>query len=77
MSKILGDKNQPTVLRSCLDIACTSNIVEFLSELGCHLEYEHVCKGYIFRKGRMKITMSKVFRVINVCYLLVMNLMAK
>ena len=24
-----------TIVRSCYDIACTSNVVEFLSELGC------------------------------------------
>ncbi len=61
--KILGEKNQPTVLRSCIDIACTPNVVEFLSELGCRIEFEYVLKGYLFRKGRMKVTMSKIFRV--------------
>ena len=25
----------PTVVRSCYDIACSSNVVEFLTELGC------------------------------------------
>jgi len=59
----LGDRNQPTVLRSCIDIACTSNVVEFLSELGCRMEFEYVLKGYLFRKGRMKVTMSKIFRM--------------
>ena len=24
-----------TIVRSCYDIACTNNVVEFLSELGC------------------------------------------
>nr|SVE88244.1 EOG090X0CKJ [Daphnia similis] len=59
----LGEKNQPTVLRSCIDIACTPNVVEFLSELGCRIEFEYVLKGYLFRKGRMKVTMSKIFRM--------------
>ncbi len=27
--------NRPTVVRSCYDIACSSNVVEFLTELGC------------------------------------------
>ena len=62
-----GDRNQPTVLRSCIDIACTSNVVEFLSELGCRMEFEYVLKGYLFRKGRMKVTMSKIFRVSLSC----------
>lgn len=27
--------NRPTVVRSCYDIATSSNIIEFLTELGC------------------------------------------
>lgn len=30
----LGDKNRPTVVRSSIDMACSSTILEFLSELG-------------------------------------------
>jgi len=30
----LGDKNRPTVVRSCIDMACSSTILEFLTELG-------------------------------------------
>lgn len=32
----LGDKNRPTVVRSCIDMACSSTIIEFLTELGKH-----------------------------------------
>ena len=36
---------------------CSSeNAVEFLTELGCRLEFEYIAKGFVFRKGRMKIT---------------------
>ena len=66
-----------TVVRSCYDIACSSNVVEFLTELGCRckqmiwkmflstcllsrLEYEYIAKGFIFRKGRIKVTVSRV-----------------
>merc|ERR1712098_845120 len=52
-----------TVVRSCYDIACSSNVVEFLSELGCRLEYEYISRGLIFRKGRIKVTVSKIFKV--------------
>lgn len=38
-----------TIVRSCYDIACTNNVVEFLSELGCRLEYEYISRGSIFR----------------------------
>lgn len=30
----MGDKNRPTVVRSCIDMACSSTIIEFLTELG-------------------------------------------
>merc|ERR1719331_3218056 len=52
-----------TVVRSCYDIACSSNVVEFLTELGCRLEFEYIAKGFVFRKGRMKITVSKIHKI--------------
>jgi mediator of RNA polymerase II transcription subunit 18 len=54
--------NRPTIVRSCYDIACSDNAVEFLTELGCRLEFEYVAKGFLFRKGRMKVTVSKIFK---------------
>jgi len=54
-----------TVVRSCYDIACSSNVVEFLTELGCRLEYEYIAKGFIFRKGRIKVTVSRVYKISN------------
>ncbi|XP_031335143.1 mediator of RNA polymerase II transcription subunit 18-like isoform X2 [Photinus pyralis] len=59
----LGDKNRPTVVRSSIDMACSSTIVEFLTELGCRMDFEYISRGYMFRKGRMKITVSKVFKM--------------
>jgi len=53
-----------TVVRSCHDIACSDNAVEFLSQLGFRLEFEFASKGWIFRKGRMKITVSKIFKIL-------------
>ncbi|XP_022901643.2 mediator of RNA polymerase II transcription subunit 18 [Onthophagus taurus] len=54
------DKNRPTIVRSSIDVACNSAIVEFLQELGCRLDFEYTARGYMFRKGRMKITVSKI-----------------
>jgi len=59
----LGDKNRPTVVRNTIDVACSSNIVQFLNELGFRVEYEFMVKGYQFRKGRMNIVVSKIFRM--------------
>lgn len=52
-----------TSVRSCYDITCSENAVEFLTELGCRLEFEYIAKGFVFRKGRMKITVSKVHKI--------------
>ncbi|CAH1119832.1 unnamed protein product [Phaedon cochleariae] len=59
----LGDKNRPTVVRSSIDMACSSTIVDFLTELGCRVDFEYIARGYMFRKGRMKITVSKIFKM--------------
>ncbi|XP_023022309.2 mediator of RNA polymerase II transcription subunit 18 [Leptinotarsa decemlineata] len=59
----LGDKNKPTVVRTSIDIACSSTITDFLTELGCRLDFEYIARGYMFRKGRMKITVSKIFKM--------------
>jgi len=58
----LGDKSRPTMIRTILDISCGSDIVEFLKELGFRRDFDFVTKGYLFRKGRLKITVGKLFR---------------
>lgn len=59
----LGDRTRPTLVRSSIDVSCTASIVEFLTELGCRVDFEFTIKGYMFRKGRMKVTVSKIFKV--------------
>ncbi|XP_017886070.1 mediator of RNA polymerase II transcription subunit 18 [Ceratina calcarata] len=59
----LGDKSRPTIVRSSLDIATSNTVVEFLTELGCRLDFEYIARGYMFRKGRMKVTVSKIFKM--------------
>lgn len=59
----LGDRSRPTLVRSCIDVACTPTIHEFLKELGCRVEFEYNNRGYLFRKGRMKITVSKICKI--------------
>ena len=43
----------------------SDNAVEFLTQLGFRLDYEFAAKGTIFRKGRMKITVSKIFKIVQ------------
>lgn len=57
------DRNRPTLLRSSIDVGCTSTILEFLNEMGCRLEFEYISQGYMFRKGRMKVTVAKIFKI--------------
>lgn len=57
-----ADRNRPTLMRSCIDFACTASIVEFLTELGFRMDFEYRIAGYMFRKGRMKITVAKILK---------------
>ncbi|XP_067000556.1 mediator of RNA polymerase II transcription subunit 18 isoform X2 [Anabrus simplex] len=59
----IGDKSRPTIVRSSIDIGTSATVVEFLTELGCRMDFEYIVRGYMFRKGRMKITVSKIFKV--------------
>ena len=59
----LGDKNRATIVRNCIDCSTSSNLVQFLTEMGFKLDFEFVLKGYMFRKGRMKVIVAKLFRV--------------
>jgi len=58
-----GDKSRPTILRNSIDVATTPTIVDFLTEMGFRMDFEYILRGYMFRKGRMKITVSKIFKV--------------
>ncbi|XP_023233826.1 mediator of RNA polymerase II transcription subunit 18-like isoform X1 [Centruroides sculpturatus] len=61
----VGDKSRATLVRSCIDVGTSSNIVQFLNELGFRADYEFVLKGYMFRKGRMKVTVAKVCKILQ------------
>lgn len=57
-----ADRTRPTLVRNCIDIACTASIVEYLQELGFRPEFEYKLFGYMFRKGRMKVTVAKILK---------------
>ncbi|XP_025086296.1 mediator of RNA polymerase II transcription subunit 18-like [Pomacea canaliculata] len=61
----VGDKNRHTLVRACYDVACSSNVRDFLNELGFKLDHEYVARGYFFHKGRMKVTISKIYRLLQ------------
>lgn len=46
------------------------------------MDFEYILRGYMFRKGRMKITVSKIFKVGDIyfkflMYLLIFNISFK
>ncbi|OTF72452.1 mediator of RNA polymerase II transcription subunit 18-like protein [Euroglyphus maynei] len=57
------DRNRATLSRTCIDCNTTSNITQFLAEMGFKLEFEFILRGWMFRKGRMKILVFKIFRI--------------
>ncbi|CAD5115766.1 DgyrCDS4710 [Dimorphilus gyrociliatus] len=60
-----SDRSKPTMVRTCLDIAVNEDqILQYLKSLGFSFEYEFVSKGYVFRRGRTKISVSKIHRVL-------------
>ena len=59
----LGDKTRATLVRSCVDVACSKNVTLFLSEMGFKLDFEYASKGYLFKKGRMKVMVAKISRM--------------
>lgn len=60
----IGDKNRATMVRSCIDIACSPNIGQFLTEMGFKLHFNFLTRGYMFKKGRMKVIVAKIFRTV-------------
>lgn len=61
----VGPKSTHTLVRSCIDVGTSDNIVQFLQEMGFKMDHEYIAKGYLFRKGRMKITVFKIFRLLQ------------
>ncbi|UYV81407.1 MED18, partial [Cordylochernes scorpioides] len=59
----MGDKSRATIVRTSIDVSTTKNLIMFLNEVGFRLDYEYVLKGYMFKKGRMKVTVAKVCKV--------------
>ncbi|XP_067638162.1 uncharacterized protein MED18 isoform X3 [Eurosta solidaginis] len=44
------DRSRPTLVRSSIDVGCTSTILDFLTELGCRLDFEYVSRGTYIHK---------------------------
>lgn len=61
----VGDKNRLATIRTCVEVNCGQNVCAFLQELGFTKGFEFVSQGWLFRKNRLRATVSKVFRMPN------------
>ncbi|XP_076060467.1 mediator complex subunit 18 [Oratosquilla oratoria] len=57
--------NRPALVRNCLDVTVSTNVIDFLQELGAKVDHEFMAKGYILKKGRIKVTVFKIIKVNN------------
>lgn len=57
------DRNRLALARSCVDCNTSASISQFLQEMGFRLEFEFVLRGHMFRKGRMKVVVYKIYRI--------------
>lgn len=57
-----GDRAKSSLIRSCVTVASSKDPSRFLDDLGFKLQNELVTKGFFFRKGRVKITVTKLHK---------------
>lgn len=58
----IGDRNSLTTVRTCVEANCGQNVCTFLQELGFIVDFDYIKQGWLFRKNRIKATVSKVCR---------------
>lgn len=68
LSKIL---NNFLISNWLVPVCC--NLVFYIFACFCRLDYEYVVKGYVFRKGRLKVTVSKILKVLILSIVLVVK----
>lgn len=61
----VGDKNRLTTVRTCVEVNCSQSVCSFLQELGFAVDYEFISQGFLFRRNRLKATVSKVYKMIS------------
>lgn len=61
----IGDKSRPSTVRTFVEVNCTPNVCIFLQELGFTADFEFISQGWVFKKNRLKATVSKIYRMLN------------
>jgi len=59
------DKNRSASMRSCIEVETSDNMSDFLEKMGFRFDYETVLRGYLFRKGRMRITVARLHKLVE------------
>lgn len=60
----VGDKSRHALVRNSVDVSTSHSLPDFLNEMGFRMDHEFAAKGQVFRKGQMKIVVSKLSRVL-------------
>ncbi|XP_028410488.1 mediator of RNA polymerase II transcription subunit 18-like [Dendronephthya gigantea] len=59
----VAEKSKNVLTRTCLEVMTTDNLTTFLEELGFGFESEYIAKGYYFKKGDIRVTISRIHRL--------------
>lgn len=57
------DKNRAATMRSCIEVEASENITMFLEQLGFKFDYETILRGYLFKKGNLRITVARLHKI--------------
>ena len=58
-----GEKNRAASMRSCIEVDSTDNATSFLEQIGFTFDHETILRGYLFKKGPMKICVSRLHKI--------------
>ena len=58
-----GEKSRSASMRSCIEVDATDNLTQFLEHIGFQFDHETILRGYLFKKGRIKICVSKLHKI--------------
>lgn len=60
-----SEKTKSVSTRQYIDVCTSDTVIPVLEYMGFRLDHEFVVKGNLFRKGRMKIVVSKIYKMLT------------
>lgn len=58
-----NDKNRAATMRNCIEVDTNDSITSFLEQIGFQFDHETILRGFLFRKGAMRITVSRLHKI--------------